>query len=124
MDPTTEQRKKSVTLDVDTANRSISTHEGHQQLEKLGTDALEPSIWHTLGRLLHEFIYIVFFMALHAVIKWGLTETHQEKERWAIYLLYVSIVYALTAFTVIFGAELVVDCVRAVRYALRQIRKK
>jgi hypothetical protein len=117
---TSETRLSSV---ADTSNRGVSAY-SQQQIEETKTGALEPKIGRTLGRLLHEFVYIVFFMGLHWVIKWMLTETHQGNEKWALYLLYVSKVYALTAFTIIFGAELAVDCVRAVKFALRQIRKK
>lgn len=123
MDPTLEPHKTSSPFDVGTSPGGISTYNS-QQVEKPETEVPEPKVGHTLGRLLHEFLYIAFFMGLHWVIKWGLTKSHQENEPWAVYLLFVSILYALVAFTIIFGAELVVDCVRAVKFAIRQIRKK
>ncbi len=122
MDPTLDPHKTGTPFDIHTSPGGISTY-SPQQLEKPDIEVPEPTAGHTLGRLLHEFLYIAFFMGLHWVIKWGLTKTNQENEGWAAYLLYVSILYALVAFTIIFGAELVVDCVRAVKFAVRQIRK-
>ena len=123
MDPTANPPKTNIPFGVSAPNSDISAY-SPQQVEKPRTEVPEPKVGHTLGRLLHEFLYIAFFMGLHWIIKWGLTKTHQENEPWAVYLLFVSILYALVAFTIIFGAELAVDCVRAIRYAIRQIRKK
>ena len=85
---------------------------------------VEPNVWRTLGRLLHETIYIVFFIGLHWVIKWWLVKTHQDQDWWAQYLLTASIVFAIIAFTVIFGCELVVDCKHAIRFAYNELWKK
>ena len=123
MDPTLESHKTSTLFDVSTSPGGISAY-SPQQIEKPETEVPEPKLGRTLGRLFHEFLYIAFFVGLHWAIKWGLTKTHQENESWATYLLFVSILYALVAFTIIFGAELTVDCVRAVRSAIRYIRKK
>jgi len=40
------------------------------------------------------------------VIKWWLSKTQQGGEWWATYLSSVSILFAVVAFTVIFGSEL------------------
>jgi hypothetical protein len=124
MDPITKDRKTNDLFSPDVSSRSIVVRNDSQELERIRTEALEPSIWRTLGRLLHEFIFIAFFIGIHWLIKQVLIRTQQEHEWWAIYLLYVSIIYAAIAFTIIFGAELIVDCKRAVQSAIRRIREE
>lgn len=84
-------------------------------LERKKNQILEPSIWRTLGRLLHEFVFIVFFIGTHWIIKLSLITTKQQSEWWARYLIDVSRIYAGVAFTVVFGAELIMDCKQAIR---------
>ena len=87
------------------------------------TNQSAPSIWRTLGRLLHESVYILFFVGVHKLIRWWLITTEQDQEWWARYLLQLSIAFAVIAFTVIFGSELVVDCKVALLFAYRGWKK-
>jgi hypothetical protein len=87
-------------------------------------DVTEPTIWRTIGRLLHETLYIGFFSGLHWVINWGLVKTHQDQEWSAQYLVHVSKAFAVIAFTVIFGSELIVQCKNAILFAYNEVWKK
>jgi hypothetical protein len=102
---------------------TTETSDNEETIVDLGKDSL-PSIWQTLGRLFHESVYIVFFVGLHWLIKWWLTKTHQDQEWWARYLLNVSIVFAVVAFTVVFGCELILDCRQIIRVLLKAFRRK
>jgi hypothetical protein len=82
-----------------------------------------PSAGRILGRLVHEAIYTIFFIGTHYLIKLWLVATGQMNEWWAQYLLTLSIIFALVAFTIIFGCELIVDCKRAIENAWKNIRK-
>ena len=95
------------------------------QSQGITTNRLEePKVWRTIGRLLLEAIYILFFIGLHWLIKWWLTKTDQMHEWWATYLLTVSIFFALILFTVIFGSEVIVDCKHAIEFAWRRVLNK
>ena len=84
----------------------------------------EPKVWRTIGRLLHEANFILFFIGLHWLIKLWLTKTEQLHEWWATYLLTVSIFFALIVFTVVFGSEVIVDCKHALAFAWRRVLNK
>jgi hypothetical protein len=89
-------------------------------LERKKNPVLEPSIWRTLGRLLHEFVVILFFISTHWIIKLWLLATQQQNELWVRYLIDVSIIFATTTFTIIFGAEMIGDCAQAIRFLKRR----
>jgi hypothetical protein len=95
-----------------------------EQIVAPSTNRPEPSAWHTIGRLFNEFIYIAFFLGSHWLLKLWLKETGQDKEWWAIYLLNVSILFAVIAFTGIFGSELIADCKHAVDFIIEQFKKR
>ena len=103
----------------------VPTPDNHdkEKVVEEGQDSL-PSIWRTLGRLLHESLYIVFFVGLHWIIKWWLSKTQQGDEWWATYLSSVSILFAVVAFTVIFGSELILDCRQIIVFVLKAFRGK
>jgi hypothetical protein len=119
---------------VDTADASISSDllrtpenlpsEAKEEEIISAENGVHPSAWHIIGRLLHESIYTLFFIGLHWVMKIWLIFTGQENEWWAQYLLTLSIIFALIAFTIIFGCELLVDCKRAIEYLLKNFRRK
>lgn len=88
------------------------------QVNSLATNSVEePSVWRTIGRLFTEAIFIFAYIGVHGLIKWWLVKTGQEGEWWAQYLLTVSVFFAIIAFTVIFGCELIVNCKRAIKFA-------
>lgn len=118
MGPTTRRGRKKPPSDVGTPDHAVSVA-GRQQPERPVEEAPEPGIWRTLGRLLRESVYAMCFIGVHWGLKWFLTKTKQEDEWWAVYLLNVTALYALIAVVIIFGAELVTDCIRAIRRILK-----
>jgi NhaP-type Na+/H+ or K+/H+ antiporter len=119
----TEQDKSEILLQPPKSGGDLAATKSHEQ-EIAIINTQEPSVWRTIGRLLREAIFIVFFIGLHWIIKWWLIKTNQEHEWWAEYLLIVSTWYAVIAFTVIFGSELIVQCKRAIEFVWKNIRNK
>jgi hypothetical protein len=118
----------SNTVKTDIGHRGASLTNAEVELTQQNIshskESSEPNVWRAVGRLAHESIYIIFFIGTHWAIKWWLVKTHQEQEWWAKYLLNISIAFAVAAFTVIFGVELIVDCKRAIQYAYKELWKE
>lgn len=93
-----------------------------EETPAIGHNNHEVSLWLLLRRLFTEAVLISFFVGQKWALKWLIYQTHQQAEWWALTLMAVSAFFAVVGFTVIAGAELVIDCVAAVRAARRAIK--
>lgn len=80
--------------------------------------------WQLLVRLFGDAVLIGFFVGQKWALKSLISYTHMGEEWWARWLMAVSAFFAVVAFTVFAGSELVVFCAAALRLAWRAIKGK